>query len=454
MITFLVLVLITILVTLRSRANSEEVARSRSMSTLTNSMKNVLEKVIPGKLSLKFAQLKASTLWHAFVVKLKIMTCFAQILGQIDQVYSIPFPPEFISFLARFNFLSLDFMKMANFGCIANMTYYSRMIVATVVPQLVLLVFAGIYFRSNQPDVRSACIEFSLLFTYIIFPSTSTTIFKIYPCLEVDDGSRWLKADYSISCDAPDRAGMLVYTAYAAIIFPIGITTLYGYLLWTNRHTICPSTGPWVKIRNVDIWPPMEQSTKEEDDLIETRGENTKEIKQIQFLFREYEPRYYWFEFFECIRRLLLTGGTVLFLEGSSTQIVLGMLVALLSIQVYARTQPFLEDSDDVLAMTAQWAVFFTLFGGLLFKLRVSEADGYGSGLYVALMILVNVLVVVIACSSTFYSCWVALHQNESTSQSQPWKKDEKHNTAEHHVHKNPMVPTQREQDQSPQAQI
>jgi hypothetical protein len=204
----------------------------------------------------------------------------------------------------------------------------------------------------------------------------------------------------------------------------------------------------------VDIWPPMEQSTKEEDDLIETRGENTKEIKQIQFLFREYEPRYYWFEFFECIRRLLLTGGTVLFLEGSSTQIVLGMLIALLSIQVYASTQPFLEDSDDVLAMTAQWAVFFTLFGGLLFKVRVSEADGYGSGLYVALMILVNVLVVVIACSSTFYSFWVALHQNESTSQSQSWKKDEKHNSAEHHVHKNPMVPNQREQDQSPQAQI
>lgn len=91
----------------------------------------------------------------------------------------------------------------------------------------------------------------------------------------------------------------------------------------------------------------------------------------------------------------MLTGGSVMFMEGSATQVVCGMLMALLAIHVASMCQPFIEDDDDVLALGAQWGVFFTLFGGLLLKLQLNSADGYdkdGSG-FGAFLIVVNVLV-------------------------------------------------------------
>merc|ERR1712000_615867 len=99
-------------------------------------------------------------------------------------------------------------------------------------------------------------------------------------------------------------------------------------------------------------------------------------LRSTQFLFKEYEPRFWWFEVFECARRIMLTGGTIIFLEGSATQVAAGVLVSMVSIQVYAHTQPYICDKDYTLAMAAQWGIFFTLFGGLLLKTKVPSGDG------------------------------------------------------------------------------
>ena len=50
-------------------------------------------------------------------------------------------------------------------------------------------------------EFRSECMGYFLFITYLVFPSTSSAIFRMYSCNEeFDDGKAWLKADYSISC--------------------------------------------------------------------------------------------------------------------------------------------------------------------------------------------------------------------------------------------------------------
>jgi hypothetical protein len=119
-------------------------------------------------------------------------------------------------------------------------------------------------------------------------------------------------------------------------------------------------------------------------------------LRSTQFLFKEYEPRYWWFEVFECVRRIMLTGGSAMFFEGSSSQVAFGMLISIIAIHVYATTRPYINRRDDLLAMAAQWGIFFTLFGGLLLKTKVPSGDGYEGGLE-SMLLLVNVAVFVIA---------------------------------------------------------
>jgi hypothetical protein len=61
-----------------------------------------------------------------------------------------------------------------------------------------------------------------------------------------------------------------------------------------------------------------------------------------------------------------------------------------------------------VLALGAQWGVFFTLFGGLLLKLQLNSADGYdkdGSG-FGAFLIVVNVLVMLVGIGTFIYGAY------------------------------------------------
>lgn len=58
-----------------------------------------------------------------------------------------------------------------------------------------------------------------------------------------EDGSSYLKADYSISCDADGRAGWVTYAVISLCIYPVGIPLMYMAVLWSRRKDINP-TGP------------------------------------------------------------------------------------------------------------------------------------------------------------------------------------------------------------------
>jgi hypothetical protein len=340
----------------------------------------------------------------------KIMLSFMQVLNQIKLVYTIPFPAVFSSFLGSLGFANLDFLTMVGMGCVAPFNFYGKLLAMTLVP-LVLSTGLGIKYKLSKSDEqRNKCVAWFLKLTYLVFPGVSTVVFQAFPCYTFDDGSSYLKADLSIDCNAPEYSGMVTYAVLMTIMYPIGVTGMYAALLWRQRKAICPIEGQWRSFLCIkDALPPRLGSTKEEEGILEQRNldmEKNTRLSSIQFLFKEYEPCYWWYEIFECFRRLMLTGGSVVFMEGSATQVVGGMLMAFLSIHVYSTCQAFIVDADDVLALLAQWGILFTLFGGLLFKLNLSQTDGYdndGSGLGLFL-VFVNVMVLVFGISASIYS--------------------------------------------------
>jgi hypothetical protein len=81
------------------------------------------------------------------------------------------------------------------------------------------------------------------------------------------------------------------------------------------------------------------------------------------------------FEIFETLRKLALTGGLIVFDPGTPAQICISMLICLFSMRVYAEYQPFIEESVDILAETAQWQLFFTMFGALAIRTNIRSED-------------------------------------------------------------------------------
>ena len=79
-----------------------------------------------------------------------------------------------------------------------------------------------------------------------------------------------------------------------------------------------------------------------------------------------YEMRTYWFEVFECLRKLALVGLPIFFEPGSSGQIILGLLVCFLAFGMYAHFAPYITPDDDTVAAASQTSIFFALLASLI----------------------------------------------------------------------------------------
>eukprot|EP00519_Triparma_laevis_P016028 CAMPEP_0182496482 /NCGR_PEP_ID=MMETSP1321-20130603/5116_1 /TAXON_ID=91990 /ORGANISM="Bolidomonas sp., Strain RCC1657" /LENGTH=509 /DNA_ID=CAMNT_0024700111 /DNA_START=391 /DNA_END=1920 /DNA_ORIENTATION=+ len=181
-----------------------------------------------------------------------------------------------------------------------------------------------------------------------------------------DDKTRWLIADKSIDYDSSFHK-KFKFVSYAAIlIYPVGIPTLYAYQLFKHREAI--------------------------KDYKNRKTNN--EIKHIAFLWRDYRPQYWWFEIYECFRRLSLTGMLVFFDTGSVLQLCFSIILGILSLQVYTECKPFEEPSENDLVRVSSLSIIFTLIAAIMFKLRSEDVTENSDRIGIALII-VNSLVFV-----------------------------------------------------------
>ncbi|GMI15300.1 hypothetical protein TrLO_g10494 [Triparma laevis f. longispina] len=182
-----------------------------------------------------------------------------------------------------------------------------------------------------------------------------------------DDKTRWLIADKSIDYDSSFHK-KFKFASYAAIlIYPVGIPALYTYELFKHREAIKD---------------------------FENRRTNDR-IKHIAFLWRDYRPQYWWFEIYECFRRLSLTGMLVYFETGSVLQLCFSIILAILSLQVYTECKPFEKPSENDLVKVSSLSIILTLIAVIMFKLRSKDITESSNQIGIVLII-VNSLVFVI----------------------------------------------------------
>jgi len=239
----------------------------------------------------------------------------------------------------------------------------------------------GIPTEEAATSVRNGTTNLALLILYLVFPSCATIVFSAFTCtsfelpdtLFEDTGfeptTSYLTADLTISCESPYYEDYIQpYAIAMVLLYPVGVPLFFWVLLYTNRRQLYPDV--------------VRGKTEEEiHDLPECQDALALRPRSIRFLYFAYEPRCYWFEIFECFRRLLLSsflpviGGWL----GSTAQIAVAVCVSLVAIKTYGYYMPFDDVTDDYIAEITQWQFFAIIQCALLMQVApASQEDTIG----------------------------------------------------------------------------
>ena len=115
---------------------------------------------------------------------------------------------------------------------------------------------------------------------------------------------------------------------------------------------------------------------------LQERAKNEDEnpsLKSVRFLYENYQPKYWWFEAFETLRKLSLTGFLVFLAPGTGLQIVIAMTITIFSLVVYVKLEPFQDPYTNKLAQVGQCQLLFTIICALAIKLKMDGLQDHQS---------------------------------------------------------------------------
>jgi hypothetical protein len=307
--------------------------------------------------------------------KIKILFAFTQIMSQFPAVLAMPRIPFYSTLNSYLGVLSFNLLSYFQFQCEFNYTFYDKLFLVTIVPiVLTPLIFVYYYLKatlsliknSSNPDfsywdAKRQSTYYFLVLSFVIFAPASTIILQAFVCESFDDGSSYMYADYSLSCQTQLHEQYVIYAAVMVIVYPIGIPLFYLYLLWSNLSSINPPTKRVVKDAERHIVSPeiiqLEKlKLRDSDDS----------ITHLAFLYESYRPGAWYFEVVECLRRLFLTAIPSLILPGTAVQTIIVLIFSMVFSFLYAELKPFVVHSDSIAAIGAEWGLTLTLLMGLI----------------------------------------------------------------------------------------
>jgi hypothetical protein len=233
-------------------------------------------------------------------------------------------------------------------------------------------------------------------------------------------GSAFLVADYRIQRDDPTHRTYVVYAALMAVLYCFGIPVGSLYILNKKKraiktlqvfsellddlhcggekwHSIIPMLGLLdhndndvvsqvingdhhgvhdkhrvaIQAMNLigEVKPDEITKSRAEQVLSEsllTLEENDPVLMGMSPLFKDYESKYWWFEVPKFASTLILCGLVTLLPASGASQVFVSLVVSIGMLILLANCNPYLSESDDVLAQFCQLSLTFAMAAGIL----------------------------------------------------------------------------------------
>ena len=285
-------------------------------------------------------------------------------IAQFSGVVNVQYPPAYEKFLAALSVVNLNLGSILSISCVVETNFYARLVLATIAPMAVVGTLAITYRVAMVRNGHSihAMRVVGLFLLFVVYSSVSHTIFQTFVCDPLDSGVSYLRADYDLVCRTPIHVAYMTYAGIMVLVYPVGIPAVFAWMLFINR----------VGIKSV------------EDT---TNGSRVPpESEAIKNLWEPYKSSRYYYEVIECGRRIALTGIVVFIYPGSTTQVAIEVLLAVVFFSISEILGPFAEPLDVWLYRSGTWVIFLNMFLALLIKVDVANEESDSQGVFAGLL--------------------------------------------------------------------
>lgn len=285
--------------------------------------------------------------------KIKITMSFYQMATIIPVYYQVNFSPDFINLMADFSFFNFDMKKIVPLNCFGTYDYYDLYVFKTFFPICVFVLF--LIARIIKPEKHNMLFSALFWFLFSIFPSISAQSGETFRCKQVMDrrqilqtpkldpscvdkpgdscdrvGLQYLLADLRINCNS-ERHKSFEKWDNISFLLPLAIILLWVFCMYREWEELALP-------RPLDeVLPP--------------------DCAYMSVLVEDYQPKYFYYEILECIRKWLLVAG--ISSDYPSTQILVAVIINLVALAINLWLLPHKYVLDSILSGIAMLILFF-----------------------------------------------------------------------------------------------
>jgi hypothetical protein len=135
-------------------------------------------------------------------------------------------------------------------------------------------------------------------------------------------------------------------------------------------------------------------------------------VESFKFLYADYQPKYWFWEFIDITRRLLLTAIVAIVLTGTPVQIIIAIVIALIFAELLSRFRPYRFEAPNNLLVEGQYQILFTFVGILVIKQNSIPEIPYHEDVLDLTLVLCNTAMLL----SVILSAWRSRKHDESNS--------------------------------------
>ncbi|KAH9259541.1 hypothetical protein BASA81_001962 [Batrachochytrium salamandrivorans] len=331
-------------------------------------------------------------------------------------------PKYFKQFADVFSLLSLDFVKVFDFGCsLPEQSHKSSLLFATLTPIgfiLVLFMVEKIVMKRvvHKEALHVGFMNLYLWTLFLIYPSISKTIFQTFSCQTFDDGFSSIKIDPQIDCNSDTYRSLLAYGICCVILYVLGVPALFFYLLRKQRFQL-------------DACPEFEAKVS-----LAYREKNVN-VQSTRMLWHSYMPKRYNFEVFELGRKLFQTSVFVFVSQDSAAQVIFLLVTCAVVVVILSWMDPYVRQTHNALAQWSQWNIFTIAFVALLNRMNIATVNEQVALDMLLLVCLISVPIIALVIgidwtwllqwlSKAFARCSVLLRRTREFNKSDSFKPD------------------------------
>ena len=293
------------------------------------------------------------------------------------------------SFLAALSVVNLNLGFIMSLSCVVETNFYARLILMTITPGAMLGALAITYgvamLRNGHSSdakriARNKHIAVGLFMLFIVYSSVSYTIFQTFVCDPLDSGVTYLRADYDLVCGTSTHVAYKAYAGLMIVVYPVGIPAVFAWALFMNRDGIKSLVG------------------------ITGNSRVTPELETIKDLWVPYKRSRYYYEVIECGRRIALTGLAVFIYPGSTAQVAIEALLAVIFAYISEILSPFAEPLDAWLYRSGTSITFLSMYLALLLKMDTTDEDSPSQDVFAGFLIAAHVGMVLVVIANAILS--------------------------------------------------